>query len=167
MLVALVPLGVVTVMSTVPVPAGEVAVMDVAEFTVKLVALVAPNFTEVAPVNVVPVTVTVAPPAGSPDDGLAAVTVGAAEYVNRSAVLVALVPLAVVTVMSTVPVPAGDTAVIDVADTTVKLVALVVPNFTAVAAVSVVPVIVTVAPPAGRPEAGLTAVTVGAAMYVN
>ena len=49
-LIALVPPAVVTVMSTVPaVPAGAVAVIDVALFTVKVVALVAPNFTAVAP----------------------------------------------------------------------------------------------------------------------
>ena len=36
------------------------------------------------------------------------------------------------------------------------------PNFTAVAPVKLVPVIVTVVPPAVGPEVGLTAVTVGA-----
>ena len=46
------PPGVVTVMSTAPAaPAGEVAVTDVAELTVKLVALLLPNFTTVAPVK--------------------------------------------------------------------------------------------------------------------
>ncbi len=62
--VALVPAAVVTVMSTVPANdrAGEVAVIDVAELTVKAVAFVVPNFTAVAPVKLVPVTVTVAPP---------------------------------------------------------------------------------------------------------
>ena len=47
--VALVPPGVVTVMSTVPaVSAGAVAVMLVALLTVKLVAAVEPNLTAVA-----------------------------------------------------------------------------------------------------------------------
>ena len=58
------PPGVVTVMSTVPAePAGAVAVIWVALLTVKLVALVAPNLTAVAPVKLVPVIVTVVPPA--------------------------------------------------------------------------------------------------------
>jgi hypothetical protein len=65
-------------MSTVPAPAGEVAVIDVAEFTVKLVALVVPNFTAVAPVSLVPVIVTTAPPGAGPDVGEIEVTPGAA-----------------------------------------------------------------------------------------
>jgi hypothetical protein len=76
--VADVPPAVVTVTSTVPVPAGDVAVIEVAELTVKLVALVAPNFTAVAPVNNVPVMVTDVPPAAGPDVGAIEVTVGAA-----------------------------------------------------------------------------------------
>ena len=51
---------------------------------------------------------------------------------------------------------------IDVAELTVKLVALVTPNFTAVTAVKLVPVTVTEVPPVGNPVAGATAVTVGA-----
>ena len=39
------------VTSTVPVPAGDVAVIEVAELTVKLVAAVAPKSTAVAPVK--------------------------------------------------------------------------------------------------------------------
>ena len=57
-MVAEVPPGVVTVTSTVPVPAGEVAVMEVALLTVNAVAAVAPNLTAVAPVKPVPVMVT-------------------------------------------------------------------------------------------------------------
>jgi hypothetical protein len=75
--VADVPPGVVTVISTVPLPAGDVAVIDVAELTVKLVALAAPNFTAVAPVRLVPVMVTDVPPAVGPDVGETLVTVGA------------------------------------------------------------------------------------------
>jgi hypothetical protein len=66
------------VTSTVPVPAGDVAVIEVAELTVKVVALVAPNFTAVAPVNAVPVMVTDVPPVAGPDVGEIDVTVGAA-----------------------------------------------------------------------------------------
>ena len=74
---ALVPPPVVTVTSTVPVPAGAVAVMDVALLTVKVVAAVAPNFTAVAPVRLVPVMVTEVPPVLGPVVGLTPVTVGA------------------------------------------------------------------------------------------
>jgi hypothetical protein len=49
-----------------------------------------------------------------------------------------------------------------VADMTLKLVAAIVPNCTALAPVKFVPVIVTFAPPAVDPLVRLTAVTVGA-----
>ena len=76
-LVALVPPVVVTVMSTVPAePAGAVAVIEVALLTAKLVALVAPNLTALAPVRFVPVIVTVVPPEVGPAVGLTPVTVG-------------------------------------------------------------------------------------------
>ena len=59
-----------TVTSTVPAaPAGAVAVMEVALLTVKVVAAVAPNFTAVAPVKLVPVTVTEVPPVVGPEVG--------------------------------------------------------------------------------------------------
>ena len=70
------PNPVVTLTSTVPVPAGEVAVIDVAELTVKPVAGVAPKLTAVAPVKPVPVMVTEVPPAVGPVVGVVEVTVG-------------------------------------------------------------------------------------------
>jgi hypothetical protein len=78
-LVALVPEPVVTVTSTTApvVPAGDVAVIVVALVTVNDAAAVAPKLTAVAPVNVVPVIVTVVPPVLGPDDGATVVTVGA------------------------------------------------------------------------------------------
>jgi hypothetical protein len=82
--------------------------------------------------------------------------------VKRSAALVALVPAAVVSVTSTRPEPAGAVAVIELALTTVKFVAAVVPNFTAVALLKPEPVIVTAVPPPVGPKAGEIAVTVGA-----
>jgi hypothetical protein len=83
--------------------------------------------------------------------------------VNWSAVLAALVPADVVTVMFTTPTePTGEVAVICVALLTVN-VADAVPNFTAVAPVKLVPVTVTEVPPAVGPLVGLTPVTVGAA----
>jgi hypothetical protein len=68
-----------------------------------------------------------------------------------------------VTVTSTVlpPVPAGETAVIWVSLTTLKLVAGVEPKLTAVAPVKLIPVIVTTAPPVASPDAGETDVTMG------
>ena len=162
--VADVPPVVVPVTSTVPRPAGEVAVIEVAEFTVKLVALVAPNLTAVAPVKLVPVTVTEVPPAVGPAVGDIALTVGTPMKVNWSAADVADVPPAVVTVISTVPVPAGEVAVMEVAELTVKPAAFVAPNFTAVAPVKLVPVIVTLVPPATGPDVGEIEVTVGAAI---
>jgi len=66
-------------MSTVPaLPVGVVAVIDVALFTVKLVAFVAPNFTAVAPVKFVPVIATLVPPALGLLVGPPGLTVGAA-----------------------------------------------------------------------------------------
>ncbi len=76
-LVALVPLGVVTVISTVPGPLGlDVAVIEVALLTVKLAAANGPNFTDVAPAKFVPVMLTIVPPASGPLVGEIAVTVG-------------------------------------------------------------------------------------------
>jgi hypothetical protein len=87
--------------------------------------------------------------------------------VKWSALLVLLVPPGPVTVMSTVvpDVPAGDTAVIWFAELTEKLTAAVLPNFTAVAPVKPVPVMVTDEPPAAGPFDGETLLTVGTAFW--
>ncbi len=71
-------------------------------------------------------------------------------------------PYGVVTVRLTEPDPAGATAVIDVEELIVKLVAAAVPNWTWVAPLRFVPVMVTVVPPAVGPRLGLTLVMVGA-----
>ena len=80
---------------------------------------------------------------------------------------VLLVPPTVATVMLTTPAePGGETAVIWVAEFTVYEVALLVPNFTAlapVASIKLVPVMVMDVPPAVGPLAGVMALTVGAA----
>jgi hypothetical protein len=165
---ALVPPGVVTVTSTVPaVPGGVVAVIDEAEFTVMPVALAPPNFTALVPMNPCPEIVTVAPPASGPELGDTALTVGAgAKNVNWSCTDVALVPLEVVTVTSTVPgVPNGDVAVMDVSLFTVNDAAGVEPKLTVEALVNPDPLIATVVPPAVPPLAGATPVTCGP--YVN
>jgi hypothetical protein len=75
--VALVPTGVTTVTLTVPAdPAGDVTVMDVADTTVRLAPGVLPKLAAVAPVKLVPVSVTAVPPAVVPNTGETAVTVG-------------------------------------------------------------------------------------------
>ena len=72
-----VPPGVVTVTSTVPaLPAGAVAVTEVADLTVNEAAAVAPKLTAEALVRLVPVMVTVVPPAVGPALGLTEVSVG-------------------------------------------------------------------------------------------
>ena len=67
----------VTRISTVPVPAGELAVICVLLFTVKPVADVAPNVTAVVPAKPVPVITTVVPPVAGPPVGETEVTDGA------------------------------------------------------------------------------------------
>ena len=156
-----VPPTVVTLTVTEPVPAGDVAVICVAELTVKLVAAVAPNFTAVAPVKLVPVITTLVPPTIGPDVGARPVTVGAATKVKVPTDVP--VPPSVVTLTVTDPAPAGEVAVICVAELTVKLVAAVAPNLTAVAPVKLVPVMTTLVPPAVGPDVGASPVTVGAA----
>jgi hypothetical protein len=81
--------------------------------------------------------------------------------VNWSAAPLALVPPGVVTLMSTVPEPAGDVAVICPAELTVKPTAGVEPKLTALALLKFVPTIVTLVPPAAGPDEGLTPMTVG------
>ena len=76
-LVELVCPSLVTVTSTVPEPAGLVAVIDVALFTVTPVAAVPPNATVAPDAKPVPEMVTVVPPAAGPLDGLTPDTVGA------------------------------------------------------------------------------------------
>jgi hypothetical protein len=135
---------------------------------VNVIAEVAPKFTAEAPVNPVPVIVTLVPPAAEPVFGLTFVTVGAATNVNWSAALVADVPPVVTTVTSTVPaLSAGEVAEIDVSEFTVKLAAAVPPKLTADAPVNPVPVIVTLVPPAVGPAFGDTLVTVGPLTNVN
>ena len=67
----------VTVTSTVPLPAGEVTVMEVAESAVTAPDVV-PNLTDVAEARLVPVMITVVLPVDGPLVGAIEVTVGAA-----------------------------------------------------------------------------------------
>ena len=73
-----VPPGVATVTSTVPLPAGLVALMELDELTVTPVAAEAPKSTAVAPVKPLPEIVTDVPPAVDPVFGLTPETVGTA-----------------------------------------------------------------------------------------
>ena len=68
------PAVVVTITSTTPVPAGDVAVIDDALFRVYDVAATVPNFTEVTPVKPLPEMTTEVPPAAGPVLGLTLVT---------------------------------------------------------------------------------------------
>ena len=77
-LVELVCPPLVTVTSTVPEPAGLVAVIDVALFTVTPVAAVEPKATVSPDAKPVPEMVTEVPPAAGPVAGLTPDTVGAA-----------------------------------------------------------------------------------------
>ena len=72
------PAALVILISTVPAePAGLVAVIEVALFTVyELAVMLLPNITLVTPVKPVPVMVTLVPPATGPADGEMPVTVG-------------------------------------------------------------------------------------------
>ncbi len=85
---------------------------------------------------------------------------------NWSAAPVAEVSFAVVTVTSTVPLPAGLVAVIWVSLLNVKL-ATVEPNETPVASVKPEPVMVTLVPPAADPLVGLMLVTDGTTVSIT
>src|SRR3984885_5188098 len=164
--------------------AGATAVICVSESTVKLGASSASSdgapvasvisvskSTLVAPVNPVPVIVTVFPPAIGPLFGEIDVIVGGSTKVIWSAAEVALVPSGVVTVTSVFPAKSPfwpKVAVISVSETTVKLSAGIEPKTgtgpksTAVAPVNPDPVIVTEVLPTAAPVLGLTPVTTGA-----
>ncbi|HXQ91167.1 MAG TPA: hypothetical protein VN768_06360, partial [Acidimicrobiales bacterium] len=127
--VALVPPPVVTSTSTVPVPAGEVAAHEVDEEQLTPVAAVVPKATVVDPgTKLVPVMVVAVPPPAGPLAFDSPVTVGVALYVNWSAGTLALVPPPVVTVTSTVAVPAGEVAAHEVDEEQLTPVAAVVPK---------------------------------------
>ena len=157
-----VPPAVVTETSFAPaVPAGVLAVIELALTTTILVAETPPTFTLVAPVKLVPVMVIEVPPNVVPDVGETLVMVGTGTtYVNALALVA--VPLAVVTVTSCAPaVPAGVTAVILVALTITTLLAATPPTFTLVAPVKLVPAMENAVPPSVEPDVGLTLVMVG------
>ena len=76
LVVALVPYVVVTVTFTVPADsAGEMAVMEIGEFTVTAVAVMLPNLTVAEGVKLAPIMATEVPPLVEPDEGLTLITV--------------------------------------------------------------------------------------------
>jgi hypothetical protein len=97
--VALLPLEFVTVTSTVPLPAGEVAVIDVALLTVNEVAGVPPNRTAVARMKLSPVMVTGVPPVAGPLFGEIDVTVGAGTCAWASLLVPAINATSAATIM--------------------------------------------------------------------
>jgi len=138
-----VPNGVVTLILPVTAPTGTVALIWVAEFTAKL-APTPPNRTAVAPVKAVPVIVTAAP--ALPLVGENEEILGAALVIVKFVALVA-VPPGVVTVIFPVTAPLGTVVVICVPDEfTENELATTPPNFTAVAPVRPVPLMVTEVP---------------------
>ena len=96
------------------------------------------------------------------DPGSFTVKVGAETYVNLSPATIVLVPLGVVTLISTVLADrAGEVTVMVLSLVTCRPVPEVVPNLTAVAPVNPEPVMVTAVPPAAVPLAGEMLVTLG------
>ena len=154
------PLPLVTVTSTVPVPAGEVAVIEVAELTVTAVPALAPNETVELAVKPVPVIVTTVPPASGPGvradggDGRDLVAEEVSHAGRRRAIAVGDRDIDRAGA-------AGLVAVIEVEELTVMAVPALAPNETVELAVKPVPVMVTTVPPASGPVSGLMAVTVG------
>ena len=115
------------------------------------------------PSKLVPVMMISVPPTIGPTVGEMVVMVGTKfEYVNPPT-LVAVPPAVVTTTDTTLALAAGVTAVMEVADTTVKLVAAMPPMVTLVAPDKVVPVIVIGVAPAVGPVNGLTDVMEGTA----
>jgi hypothetical protein len=152
------PPGVVTAIVPLEAPAGTMAVICVAEFTVKPAA--APlKATAPTPMKPVPVSVTLAPT--GPEPGANPLSVGAGLGVTLK--LAALVTLPPGVVTETVPLvaPAGTVAVICVAESTLKLAATPLKRI-ALAPLRPVPVSFTLVPTG--PEAGSIPVRAGAGM---
>jgi hypothetical protein len=157
-----VPPGVVTVILPVVAPEGTVAVICVAETTVKVVAAMLLNLTALVvkpvPLKFVPVIVTVLPI--GPKVGENEVIVGVGAVVTVKLVELTPVPLGVVTLIGPVVAPVGTVAVICVDELTVKVDAATLLNETPVAPVKFVPVITTDVPT--TPDVGVNDVIVGA-----
>jgi hypothetical protein len=125
----------------------------VAFTTVTLVADIPPIVTVAGLTKPVPVIVTRVPPERGPELGETLVNVGIAAYINPP-VSVAEPPEIATTTFLAPAVPAGVTAVMEVALTTVTLVAATPPIVTVAPLIKPVPVIVTGVPPTSGPAFG-------------
>lgn len=153
-----VPEAEVTEMEPVVAPVGTVAVICVAELTVK-VAVVPANCTDDAPVKLAPVMTTDVP--GGPLVGVNPLMVGAGWVVTLKLVELVAIPWpGTRTLIGPSVAPAGTVVVICVSETTVKVARLPLKR-TRFAPVKPVPVTVTLVPTG--PLAGLKPVIVGAA----
>lgn len=152
-----VPPGVVTLTIPASAPAGSVAVICPSLLTVKVISA-APILTLLTPVKPTPTIASVVPT--EPLPGLRRTIFGAVIIVKGAPE--AAVPLGVTTLITPVAASAGTVAVICVPLLTVKAVAGVEPNFTAVAPVKLLPVSTTLASTA--PLAGAKPVSEGVAL---
>jgi hypothetical protein len=152
-----------TVRAVVPAAsAGAVAVTVLSEITVKAVAAVVPKNTSRVLIKPAPVMVTIVSPLIGPEVGVMEPITGDGTKLKLSELLV---PPGVVILTGTMPTTwGGVTTSTSVSLATVKLVAGAVPNFTPVVPSRLVPVMVTLLPPAATPAEEKTAVGAGAAM---
>ena len=133
--------------------------------TTNNVAGVEPKIIDVTFVKLVPVMVTLVDPVVGPEAGSMEVMVGTFRYVK---VVVDEYPFALVTITLTGPAdPEGETHVILVSLSIIKLLAGVEPKVTDVTFVKLVPVMVTEVEPVVGPEAGVIELMVGTFRYVN
>ena len=132
--------------------------IEVSDAITTLVAAIPPTVTLLAPVKLVPVIEIAVPAASNPEGGSTNVIVGAATYVNAPPTV--SVPPGVVTETACEPaIPLGVTAVIEVDEITLRVVAATPPKVTRFAPVKLVPVIVISVP--GPPLAGEKEVIAG------
>src|SRR5882762_3665928 len=158
------PSGVVTVTTPLVAPAGTLAVICVAELTVKFPTpdSVTLNFTDDALVKLKPAIATIVPT--GPDPGVKLTTIGVMGTIKS--VALDPVPAIVVTEIFPVTAPAGTVALISVSLFTVMVVARVAPNLTAApGAAKFCPVIVTSVP--AMPLAGENDVITGAPFTIK
>ena len=159
-----VPSGVATrIFAFAGAPSGTTAVIWVGESTVNDAAGTVPNLTALAPVKLLPVMTTCVP--GCPLSGVKELIMGPSGGVVNFSVLVAVPPGVVTEIATSADSPAGADVVISVSETTVNEDTSVVPNFTDVASVRLVPLIVTAVPAA--PDVGVNDPTVGIGGVVN
>jgi hypothetical protein len=158
-----VPPGVVTLITPVAAPGGTDVLMCESSVTVNVALTPLKNFTALALVNPVPVIVTGVPT--GPLVGLKLVIVGVGEVVTVKLAVEVTVPPGAVTVIAPVAAVAGTDVLMCEASVTVNVALTPLKNFTALAPVNPVPVIVTGVPTG--PLVGLKPVIVGVGEVVT